>query len=217
MNLIDTMVDYSRQEDMDNDLPWKPQNECACVIGCGGVGYWTAIFLAMLGTKQFVLVDGDTVTASNLNRLPVPLRWSGKYKVNVLKMTLRLLRPTTKITVIPTHITADTMLLLTNIRRTTGIHVWDCTDDARIQRVIYEWSANSNSRKYTKIGYDGWKVGAYNRMNHVWLQDDYAPGYTSSRANVLSSVMAAAMGIIFMAKHDEDERLFNLWTGERYE
>lgn len=39
------------------------------IIGCGGLGASTAIQLAALGAQRYVLIDGDAVERSNLNRL----------------------------------------------------------------------------------------------------------------------------------------------------
>jgi hypothetical protein len=39
------------------------------VLGCGGLGSNAAIALAALGAQEFVVVDGDVIESSNLNRL----------------------------------------------------------------------------------------------------------------------------------------------------
>lgn len=39
-----------------------------CIVGCGGLGSWTAVALAGAGIGRLVLVDDDTVESSNLNR-----------------------------------------------------------------------------------------------------------------------------------------------------
>jgi molybdopterin/thiamine biosynthesis adenylyltransferase len=40
----------------------------AAVVGCGGLGCYSAEFLARLGIGHLTLIDGDTFAASNLNR-----------------------------------------------------------------------------------------------------------------------------------------------------
>ena len=98
-DLIDGMVNYIRQSDM--GISHDRLHRQHCIIGCGGIGYWTAIFLAMLGATQITIVDHDVIEATNLPRLPIPLRYRGKLKTLALKATIRLLRPTVKVTAIP--------------------------------------------------------------------------------------------------------------------
>jgi len=64
-------------------------NKRVLIIGCGGIGSSTTFLLAGAGIRNFLLVDGDLVEESNLNR---QLFWSlkdiGKLKVEVLKEQL---------------------------------------------------------------------------------------------------------------------------------
>lgn len=200
-NILEQIISYDRQAEMDIDLNQVQQGTHA-IIGCGGIGYWSAVLLAMMGTQHLVLIDGDRIESTNLNRVPAFARYLGKFKVNALKAQLRLLRPGIRVTCIPAHITEDTLLLLGNV--SSQVHVvWDCTDDARIQQKIYSW-CRSNNRKYVKLGYEGWKVGMYRHMN-MWLPDDYRPGYTSSKANALSSIIAAALGMMYLGRQNYDD------------
>lgn len=59
------MVDYSRQEDLDLEVP-----DAAVVIGAGGIGSWAALNMALVGTETVAAVDPDYVEESNLNRTP---------------------------------------------------------------------------------------------------------------------------------------------------
>jgi hypothetical protein len=54
---------YERQKELNLEIPNK-----ATVLGCGGVGFWVAYDLAMIGTKEITLIDHDVVEAHNLNR-----------------------------------------------------------------------------------------------------------------------------------------------------
>jgi hypothetical protein len=58
--------------------------EKAVIIGCGGVGSWVSLFLALSGCRKIVLVDFDSVEAVNLNRSPYRLEDIGKKKVQAL-------------------------------------------------------------------------------------------------------------------------------------
>lgn len=203
-NIIEQLVDYSRQSEMTMDLG-NLMSRRHVIVGVGGIGYWLGIQLAMLGATTIVLIDADRVEPSNLNRIPVPLRMRGEYKVKALKAQIRMLRPTCHITCLPVHITADTLSMV----NAGSVHVWDCTDDARIQRIISR-HAQDQGYGYTKAGYEGWDIGLYNKMEDTWLQDDYAPGYTSSKANVISSMMAAGLAILYAGQYVDTETRINL-------
>ena len=199
-NMIETLVDYSRQAEMNEDLHHVAQTNTHFIIGCGGIGYWKGLLLAMMGAPHIVLIDGDRIEATNLNRVPASPKYTGKFKVNALKAQIRVLRPGTRVTCIPAHITEDTFMLMGEIGAHMGSQsvIWDCTDDARIQQKIYNW-CTQNRRKYCKVGYEGFKVGMYRQMS-MWIPDDYRPGYTTTKANALTSIIAAAMGIMYVGR-----------------
>lgn len=46
----------------------KLQNSCVLVVGVGGVGSFSAESLARSGVGKLILVDGDTIDSSNMNR-----------------------------------------------------------------------------------------------------------------------------------------------------
>lgn len=66
----------------------------AAVFGLGGVGSWCAEALARAGVGTLTLVDGDTVSASNINRQLVALGSTvGRSKVDVMAERLRDINP----------------------------------------------------------------------------------------------------------------------------
>lgn len=76
-------------------------NKNYLIIGCGGVGYWSAKFLAMSGMAQTItLIDGDRWERSNLNRVDLPENVIGKPKVNVTKEKINSLRPSVSVVAI---------------------------------------------------------------------------------------------------------------------
>jgi hypothetical protein len=192
-------VDYSRQESMDSQLLSLYKERTHIIVGTGGIGFWVGILLAMMGCRYFILIDGDKIEPTNLSRLPVPQSMVGFLKVNALKRIIRFLRPDTLCISVPRHILKEEARGFINslvtkyyIQMNGGAFVWDTTDDARVQKQLYLGTANYI---YTKVGYEGFKVGAYGEYD-VWINEEtYAPGYRTTEANAVSSVLAAAMGI----------------------
>ncbi|MGB5277264.1 MAG: tRNA threonylcarbamoyladenosine dehydratase [Gammaproteobacteria bacterium] len=58
----------------------------ACVIGIGGVGSWAVESLVRTGIGEITLVDGDTITRSNMNRQLHTLESTlGQFKVSAMQ------------------------------------------------------------------------------------------------------------------------------------
>lgn len=201
---MESIVDYSRQAEFDRALGGHIiKSQLNYIVGCGGVGFWLGVILAMQGQENFVLIDGQTIERTNLNRLPVPPSWVGHNKAIALRRVMRSLRPVTAIRTITEHITEETFSILS----TGGEHarvggrnlaktVWDCTDDARIQKKIFKAMKAASSRiHYRKLGYEGFQVGSYKAYD-VWIPADYAPGYRTSNACAATSALAAVLGIM---------------------
>jgi molybdopterin/thiamine biosynthesis adenylyltransferase len=194
------MVDYSRQEAMDADMENMNRRDNVIIIGCGGVGSWVAMMLAMYGHTCITLIDGDKIAPSNLNRLPFPQTWVGRNKAIALRKVIKFLRPECHVLVSPFHVTHESLEHVTTLAGSmslgyTGM-VYDCTDDARIQKVITTYCKEGNLA-YRKIGYEGYRIGTYSQMDDVWIDEEqYQPGYRTTRANVLSSAMAASVGVL---------------------
>jgi len=79
---------FSRQ----NKIGWfqqrKLKNVNVMIVGCGGIGCWTALQLTMLGIRKITLVDMDTIEESNLNRQFFYESDVEKFKVDALKEKL---------------------------------------------------------------------------------------------------------------------------------
>lgn len=199
---MESLVDYSRQAEFDQTLNNIQPNQLNYIIGCGGVGFWLGIILAMQGQQHFVLVDGQRIERTNLNRLPVPPSWLGRNKAIALRKVMRSLRPVTAIRTITEHIEEATISIITDggVQMRVGQKslrkvVWDCTDDARIQKKIHAALKLVRGLQYRKIGYEGFQVGSYQAYD-VWIPSDYAPGYRTSNACAATSALAAVLGIV---------------------
>lgn len=70
----------------------KIDQKTLLIAGCG-VGSLIAISAARLGFEKFVLVDGDKVELSNINRQGYSSRDVGKFKVNALSKRIKQINP----------------------------------------------------------------------------------------------------------------------------
>jgi len=220
-NIIESLnhVDYSRQSDLDAVLtPKLAKGDVNIIVGCGGIGFWLGIQLAMLGYRHFILVDGQSVDYSNLNRLPVPQTWVGTNKAVALRKVIRSMRLDTVVMAMSTNIAKDTLSILKNATKrfksmTTQYYassspatLWDTTDDAKIQTQIHEYVKSINNMEYRKLGYEGFDIGCYKDYS-VWTPDDYETGYRTSNANAVTSCISAGMGIFARCLASEDVEL----------
>lgn len=191
------LIDYSRQEEFDGVMGHRiSDTDNHAIIGCGGVGFWLGIMLAMQGYDNIYLVDGQKLEPSNLNRIPVSPAWDGVNKTIALRKVIKTVRPLCVVSTISQHVQKDDMEILERfIENTNGVwHLWDCTDDARVQRRIYEWKKKYQHANYRKIGYEGFQVGTYTNYD-VWTTEDYRPGYRTSNACAATSALAAVIGL----------------------
>jgi molybdopterin/thiamine biosynthesis adenylyltransferase len=74
----------------------KIDDKTLLIAGCG-VGSLIALSAARLGFENFVLVDGDKVELSNINRQGYSASDVGKFKVNALARKIKQINPHAKI------------------------------------------------------------------------------------------------------------------------
>jgi molybdopterin/thiamine biosynthesis adenylyltransferase len=207
------IVDYSRQAEMDSKMR-DVKNKLNVIVGCGGIGFWLGIQLAMIGAKHFLLVEGDKIDESNLNRLPVPQTWVGINKAIALSKMITFLRPLASTVIIQKHVQKETISILntaTHKLRTSlgsGAIIWDCTDNARIQKELYK--AFKDEYTYRKLGYEAFDVGCYRDFN-IWIDEaTYQPGYRTSNANAVTSSIVAGLGILYTGLNKREDLNINL-------
>ncbi|PCJ88561.1 MAG: tRNA cyclic N6-threonylcarbamoyladenosine(37) synthase TcdA [Thiotrichaceae bacterium] len=81
-----------------------------CVVGMGGVGSWAAEALARSGVGKITLVDGDTISASNINRQIHTLDSTiGKVKVDVVRDRIMDINAECEIQVINQYLEDDSL------------------------------------------------------------------------------------------------------------
>ncbi len=78
----------------------KLHNAKVAIFGIGGVGSFVVEALARAGIGNFILIDNDTVSITNLNRQLIATKKTlGKYKVDVMKERILEINPEAKVTI----------------------------------------------------------------------------------------------------------------------
>ncbi len=86
------------EEALGKDLILEIQKYQYCIVGCGGTGALLAEMLVRAGTKKIVLIDGDRVEESNLNRVISFTKDDiGEMKVRALKNRFEKINPCIKV------------------------------------------------------------------------------------------------------------------------
>lgn len=89
------------------------KNKHVLVVGLGGVGAYAAEMIARAGIGRMTIVDGDTVSISNINRqLPALHSQVGRSKAEVVAERLRDINPYIELTVVNEFIKDDRMVQL---------------------------------------------------------------------------------------------------------
>lgn len=82
------------------------------IVGTGGIGTWTSLFLTQIGVKKITLIDDDIVNISNIPRQVLfNFKDIGKKKVLVLKERLSLINNDVEIDTLSFKITEDDIIL----------------------------------------------------------------------------------------------------------
>lgn len=97
------------------------------IVGLGGVGSFAAEFLARAGAGELIIVDGDTVDLTNINRqLPALHSTLGKRKTEVMEARLKDINPEIKITKINQFLNPEEMKDLLDNQNFN--YIVDCID-----------------------------------------------------------------------------------------
>lgn len=178
-----------RQEQLDLSIP-----RSVAVVGCGGVGSWTAYFLALAGVKQLWLFDHDTISEHNLNRIPLPMSSVGKSKTEAIAEMIRLIRPDCD--VLPmggfSEFIADELKLASKINWIVAT-----TDTLLSRQLTNEW-ANNHGISYIEAAAEG-EYGSVTGEPAEWATPQEAmPGYQSVPVWVGPCVFAAGIAVAHM-------------------
>jgi molybdopterin/thiamine biosynthesis adenylyltransferase len=162
------------------------QIDTATVVGCGGTGWWTALFLAMSGTKKLILIDPDTIEMSNLNRLPVTQERVTEYKADVLQKMIIKLRPECMVE------TYWEELDLHNIELCRGV-IFCCTDNIASQQLLCAY-AKKHNLPYQRVGYDGTVLNV-SQAYPLTFETDIDNGYEIVPSWVVPAATAGALAV----------------------
>lgn len=178
---------YKRQETLKLNLPKK-----VAVVGCGGIGYWVAKFLAMSGVETLHLYDPDILEEHNLNRLDIPYRFLGKNKADITKAAILSLRDEATVYAYPFKFSD-----------LESGYDWivDCTDNAKSQ-IDNQEIARKMGARYFKAGYDGTNFGIHNTVAEWGESTD---GYTIVPSWVVPAVTVAALAVAKVLKYHDAE------------
>lgn len=75
-------------------------SKCAVICGCGSVGSLVAIELAKSGVGNFLLIDNDILSYTNISRHQCGIKSVGCYKVKAVKEKILDINPNSKVEVI---------------------------------------------------------------------------------------------------------------------
>ena len=104
----------------------KLHNANILIVGLGGVGSFTAEFIARAGVGKITIVDGDAFDETNKNRqLPALNSTVGKSKTTVIAERLKDINPDLKLTVLTEFLSPDRAFEIVNKEYD---YVMDCID-----------------------------------------------------------------------------------------
>lgn len=161
--------------------------ESVIVIGCGGIGAWAALDVALSGCAATLhLIDNDKVESTNLNRTPFTLMDVDNYKVDAIKNLILERRCDLIINTYRERTNATLKkAILDSINDITNCAVIDCRDDSISD--FYDLNC-----PYYKAGYDGFSVtiDSNPRETPVWGR---ANGYQFTPSYICPAQLAACL------------------------
>lgn len=183
---MDGLDIMQRQQALNLELP-----EEVAVVGCGGVGSWTAYLLAMAGVKTIWLFDSDLVSESNLNRVPIDQTWIGKTKSRAVEALIKTVRPNCN--------TMAVGMFSKKLAQQLGLSssvTWiiSTTDTLKSRQLVQEWAANEGI-SYIEAAAEG-DFGSATGVAADWATaDEVNPGYASVPVWCAPCVSAAVIAV----------------------
>lgn len=177
----------ARQAPLDLSLP-----DSVSIVGCGGVGSWLAMFLALARVPVLFLWDFDTVSVTNLNRLPIGREFLNQPKSDSIRLALARLSEST-IFALPRW-TADAALQLGyGVRRSNDNHWLVAATDTWKSRLELHAHALEQRLHYIELSAEGEFGGITGEPATFATPEEQNPGYASVPVHVGPCVLAASM------------------------
>jgi hypothetical protein len=174
---------YERQSKLGLHVP-----RCVGIVGTGGVGSWLSLFLALAGVPELWLWDPDTVSDTNLNRLPVDQDTIGLTKPAALERTIRRMRPDISVLCMGTFMPEVAKAL----DRRNLEWIVAGTDSLKSRQLVRKW-AGDNIMSYMEIAAEG-EVGTITDAPADFsTPEEDMPGYRSVPVHCAPCVMAASI------------------------
>ena len=177
-------VIYERQKSLPLSIP-----KAVAVVGCGGVGSWTAYFLALAGVEELWLFDSDTISAHNLNRIPLPADTVGKSKSLAVKGLIESIRPQCRVLAFGDF----TPKLAGQLQMEAAVrYVIATTDTLRSRQITARWAAEHHI-PYGEAAAEG-DTGSATGCPADWQTEmENHPGYASVPVWIAPCAQAALL------------------------
>ena len=120
------------------------------IFGCGGVGSYVVEGLVRTNIQNFVLIDNDTVSESNINRqIIATVNSIGKFKTTVTKERILSINPSANVMTYDTFILPETI----NIINFSNVDfIIDCIDTISGKLAIIETAKKLNIPVISSMG-----------------------------------------------------------------
>ena len=139
---------------------------CVMVLGLGGVGSNCAEALARGGVGTLILIDGDTVDESNINRQAIAFTSTiGRVKADVMKEMAQDINPDCRIFAQQLFLKTDSLAdSLSKFPRPD--YAIDCIDTVTQKLAVASWCAQNNLPLISSMG-------AANKLDPSYLQFNF--------------------------------------------
>jgi hypothetical protein len=200
-----------RQEALNLTIPVS-----VMVVGCGGVGSWTAYFLALAGVKKIWLFDGDTISESNLNRIPVPRKEIGQHKAKAVERLIKSIRPDCEVLAAGNFSPEIAKLLAGELGEVAWVVA---TTDTHASRVMVKKWADKTNTCYIEAAAEGEFGTVTGSPADFATPEENQPGYASVPVWASPCVLSAIIAVnqVVHSSPIEDRTLRMGWGGNKFE